>query len=132
MQTIDKLAWIEVKGRKLLSTRTRGRRTWYIPGGKRENGESDVEALTREIQEELSVALIRDSILHYGDFEAQADGHPEGVQVRMQCYTADYMGQLRPAGEIEELDWLTSADLDRVSPVDRLIVERLRAEGKIG
>jgi len=132
MQTIDKLAWIEVKDRKMLSTRTRGRRTWYIPGGKRENNESNVEALTREIQEELSVALVRDSISHYGDFEAQADGHPEGVQVKMQCYTADYTGQLRPAGEIEELDWLTSADLDRVSPVDRLIVERLRAEGKIG
>ena len=131
METIDKLAWIEIKGGRMLSTRTRGRRIWYIPGGKREDGESDVEALTREIQEELSVALIRDSISHYGDFEAQADGHAEGVQVKMQCYTAEYMGQLRPAGEIEELAWLTSADLDRVSPVDRLIVERLRAEGKI-
>lgn len=131
MGTIDKLAWIEVAGRRILSTRSRGRTTWYIPGGKREGGETDSEALTREIREELSVELVADSIVHYGDFEAQADGHPEGVRVRMKCYTGAYVGRLRAASEIAELAWLTSADVDRVSPVDRLIFEKLQAEGRI-
>lgn len=128
MRTIDKLAWIEVRGGKVLSTRSHGKDTWYIPGGKREHGESDSDALIREIQEELAVELIPESLSHYGDFEAQAHGHPEGVRVRMQCYTATYVGILTPASEIAEMAWLTSADMDRISPADRLIFGRLRSD----
>jgi 8-oxo-dGTP pyrophosphatase MutT (NUDIX family) len=40
--------------REILSTKSKGK--YYIPGGKRENGESDEQTLIREIAEELSVA----------------------------------------------------------------------------
>lgn len=42
---IDKLAFIDLKNKKLLSTLSKGKDKWYIPGGKREDGETDEQAL---------------------------------------------------------------------------------------
>ena len=86
---IDKLAYIYVKDKKVLVTLSKGKDAWYIPGGKREGDESDEQALTREIKEELSVNVRHESIHLYGVFRAQAHGKPEGTIVRMTCYTAD-------------------------------------------
>jgi ADP-ribose pyrophosphatase YjhB (NUDIX family) len=122
MQWIDKLAWISIKDRKILSTRSRGKDTWYFPGGKRESGESDEKALTREIKEELSVDLLPESLQFFGKFEAQAHGHAEGITVVMTCYLADYEGELKPDAEIEELAWLTYADKSKSSVVTRLFL----------
>jgi hypothetical protein len=41
MKYIDKLAWIHIVDRQILSTRSKGKDTYYIPGGKREGDESD-------------------------------------------------------------------------------------------
>ena len=128
MKTIDKLAWIEIKNQRILTTRSTGKDKYYIPGGKRETGETDVQALTREIQEELSVTLTPETINFLGVFEAQAHGHPEGTTVRMTCYTADYTGTLAPAAEIEEMRWLTNADRDKISFVDILIFNHLEQQ----
>ncbi|WP_438872307.1 NUDIX hydrolase [Paractinoplanes rishiriensis] len=54
---IDKVAWIRIDGGRILSTRSRGRCLYYLPGGKREKGEDDLQTLAREIREELSVDL---------------------------------------------------------------------------
>ncbi len=126
MQWIDKLAWLYIKDRKVLSTRSKGKDTWYFPGGKREAGESDEEALTREIKEELTVNLIPESLQFIGKFEAQAHGHAEGITVVMTCYLADYQGELTPDAEIEELAWLTYADKDKSSAVDQIIFDHLK------
>ncbi|MDQ5950102.1 MAG: 8-oxo-dGTP diphosphatase, partial [Patescibacteria group bacterium] len=61
MQHIDKLALIEIQDRKILMVRSKGKDTWYIPGGKRDEGESDEEALIREIKEELGADLLPDT-----------------------------------------------------------------------
>ena len=126
MHWIDKLAWIYIADRKILSTRSRGKDTWYFPGGKREVGESDEKALTREIKEELSVDLIPDSLQFFGKFEAQAHGHAEGITVIMTCYLADYQGDLKPDAEIEELAWFTYADKEKSSVVDQIIFDHLK------
>lgn len=128
MQIIDKLAWIELQDGKILSTRSRGKDVYYIPGGKREPGETDHQALLREIKEELSVKLHASSITYINTFQHQAHGHLEGVQVKMQCYSARYEGSLKAAAEIEELVWLRYKDRDMVSPVDKLIFDWLKAK----
>ena len=51
-KVIDKLVWVLIKDGKLLAVRSKGKELFYLPGGKREIGESDVDALAREIQEE--------------------------------------------------------------------------------
>ena len=126
---IDKVAWIFLENGRVLGTRSRGKDTYYLPGGKREPGESDVETLVREIREELTVEIDGASAEHVGTFEAQAHGHSSGVTVRMTCYTASFAGELAAASEIEELAWLTTADVDRISPVDRIIFAHLHEAG---
>ncbi|SIR79139.1 NUDIX hydrolase [Micromonospora avicenniae] len=127
MTGIDKVAWILLTDGQILSTRSQGRDVWYLPGGKREPGESDRDTLRREIAEELSVEVDVASAVHVGTFTAQAHGHAAGVEVRMTCYTAGYRGTLRPAGEIAESAWLGYADRDRVSAVDQIIFDHLHA-----
>jgi ADP-ribose pyrophosphatase YjhB (NUDIX family) len=125
---IDKLAFIELQKGKILETRSRGKDKWYIPGGKREEGESDQAALIREIEEELQVKLIPETIQPYGVFEAQAHGKSEGTVVRMTCYTAKYEGQLTPSAEVEEMEWFDYSRRNDVSPVDQLIFDDLKAK----
>jgi len=128
---IDKLAFIYVQDHKVLVTLSKGKDTWYIPGGKREEGESDTEALVREVYEELSVPLKEDTIDFYGVFEAQAHGKPAGTMVRMTCYTAQFEGELVPSSEIVELDFFEYAQKEKTSHVDYLIFDDLYQKGWI-
>lgn len=126
MKSIDKLAWIELQNKSILSTKSYGKNKYYIPGGKRESSETDEQALVREIQEELTVHLNPNTMKFMGVFEAQAHGHPTGTMVKMTCYAAEYSGTLQASSEIESLKWLTYADKDKISEVDKLIFDYLK------
>ncbi|WP_299681812.1 NUDIX domain-containing protein [uncultured Dokdonia sp.] len=128
---IDKIALIETKDRSILSTRSKGKEKYYIPGGKREGQETDTETLIREIKEELSVSIDPVSISYFGTFTAPSDGAPQGVQVQMTCYTATYTGTLTANSEIEEIVWLTYQDIKKVSAVDKLIFNFLKDRGEL-
>ena len=128
MNSIDKLAWIELQNKSILSTKSFGKNKYYIPGGKRENDETDAQALVREIQEELTVHLDPNSLQYMGVFEAQAHGHPAGILVKMTCYSGSYSGELQASSEIEEIRWLKYADKDKISEVDQLIFEELKQQ----
>ncbi|PIQ49521.1 MAG: DNA mismatch repair protein MutT [Cytophagales bacterium CG12_big_fil_rev_8_21_14_0_65_40_12] len=129
MKIIDKLAWLEIQNGKILVAKTRGREVFYIPGGKREIGETDEQALLREIEEELSVHLIREDLKHYGVFQAQAHGHAEGIIVKMTCYQGAYFGSVQASSEIEAIAWVNHKDKEMVSFVDRIIFDDLNAKG---
>lgn len=129
MKKIDKVAWLLVDQGRVLSTRSQGKDCFYFPGGKREPGETDEQTLVREIQEELTVDIIPESMQFAGLFEAQAHGHAQGIIVAMSCYYADYTGTLQPAAEIAEIVWLTYSDRAQVSPVDQLIFDWLFERG---
>jgi len=126
---IDKLAWIEIQDKHILSTKSFGIDKYYIPGGKREAAETDAAALCREIKEELSIDLRTETLQFVGTFQAQAHGHPNGTQIQMTCYTAGYTGTLKAAAEIAEIKWLTYLDKDNISEVDKIIFDFLHAEG---
>jgi 8-oxo-dGTP pyrophosphatase MutT (NUDIX family) len=129
MKIIDKLAWIEIKDQSILLTKSFGKDKYYIPGGKRENGESDEQALVREIKEELSVDLKSDTLEFVGIFQAQAHGQPIGTIVQMTCYMADFTGELKVDNEIEDIKWLNYADKDKIAEVDKLIFDYLKEKG---
>src|SRR5579859_2094888 len=101
--TIDTVAWVRVENGRILCGRPRGRDVFYIPGGKREPGESDLAALLREITEELTVTLLPATVRHAGTYQAHQPGGPgDGVVVvRMSCYTGDYSGTLTASSEID-------------------------------
>ena len=129
---IDKLAYICLKDGKILCTLSKGKTAWYIPGGKREAGESDEQALIREVREELSVNLIKTTVQKYGVFEDQADGKPEGTIVRMTCYLAEFSGELKADSEIEKIEWFNFSDKLKTSVVDHLIFDKLKKDGLLG
>ena len=128
---IDKLAWLHIKDKRILCARSKGKATFYLPGGNREPGESDEQALIREIREELSVELIADTLELVGAFHAQADGKAEGTVVKVTCYRADYGGEIAAAAEIEEVKWLGYRDRNSCSPAGKIILEWSRKQGLI-
>lgn len=129
MKEIDKIAFIYLKDKMILSTLSKGKDTYYLPGGKREVGEKDEETLIRECKEELTIDIKKETIKYYGTFEAQAHGKSEGILVKMTCYIAEFDGKLEPSSEIEEIKWLKFNDFDKISPVDKLIFEDLHKKG---
>jgi 8-oxo-dGTP diphosphatase len=129
MKEVDKIAFIEIQNGQILSTRSQGKMKYYIPGGKREFGETDEQTLVREIREELNVQINKNTIGYVGTFKAQSDGAIEGVIVKMTCYKAEYDGIMEPTSEIEEIRWLNYKDLDIISEVDKKIFKFLKESG---
>lgn len=142
---IDKLALILINSdNKQLVARSTGKSVFYTPGGKREQGETDEEALLRECVEELSVNLLTATnapatIESYGTFQAQAYGKPEGTMVRMSCYRVtpreaelELESLVKASAEIEELKWIGS-DFDRemLTVTGIMILDDLKEKGLI-
>jgi len=131
MKEVDKIAFIETRNGQILSTKSKGKKKYYIPGGKRESGETDEQTLIREIAEELNVRINDNTIEYVGTFKAQSDGAKEGVFVKMTCYKAEYDGIMEPTSEIEEIRWLNFKDLDIISEVDKKIFRFLKDNGEL-
>ena len=131
MREIDKVAFICTFEGKILTAKSHGKDKFYIPGGKRENGESDKQTLIREVMEELSVKINPETISFVGTFLAPAHDKPEGTTVKMACYYAKYSGELKANHEIEEIKWLNFADFDLIGPVDKIIFEFLKEKGDL-
>ena len=126
METIDKLGWIYIKDKKFLGTRSKKKDIYYIPGGKRKEGEADKEALIREIKEELDIELVPESLEFVNKFKAQAHGKPEGVTLQITCYSGNFKGEIKPRSEIEELIWLNYKDKEGATPMMQLILDWLK------
>jgi len=125
---VDTVAWVRLENGRILCARPRGKDIFYIPGGKREGAESDLQTLLREISEELTVELRPETVAHVGTYEA---GQADGAVVRMSCYSGDYTGTLTASSEIDELAWFCYADRPRVPPVDRLLFDDLKTAGEL-
>ncbi|GAA2332445.1 hypothetical protein GCM10009854_04620 [Saccharopolyspora halophila] len=93
---------------RLLLVRASGQRAYYLPGGKIDPGETELEALHREAREELGVELRETRF--YARYVTDAVGQRPGTQVDLACYTATIEGTPTPAAEITDLRHLTRAE----------------------
>ncbi len=126
------MAWVHLEQGRVLCARPRGKDVFYVPGGKREGAETDLQVLLREISEELTVALRPETVRHVGTYQAaQPDARLGPVVVRMSCYRAEYSGTLAASSEIDELAWFCYSDRPRVPRVDQLLFDDLRAGGQL-
>jgi uncharacterized protein (TIGR00730 family) len=129
--TVDALAWVRTKDRRLLAVRTAGKSAFYLPGGKREAGESDLQALLREVREELTVSLLPDTLVRLGTYRAPAHDYPAGTSVDLVCYSADFEGEIQAAAEIEEVAWLGVEERERCAPAVQLVMRELQERGEL-
>ena len=90
---------------RVLLVRKRGTAAFMQPGGKRDAGESDVAALSRELTEELGCHVVEDSARSLGVFECVSANEP-GFRVRAAVYAVDIEGAVAPKAEIEEMVWV--------------------------
>lgn len=133
-KTIETVALIHIKDKKLLLVRPYNKKIFYMPGGKRDQGEGNLEALVREIKEELMLEIDPKTADFYGVFKAQAYGKDDGVMVKIHCYTTVHKGNVESSTEIEELAFFSHDEyLSRkeVAPAVRLIIKDLKAKGLI-
>jgi 8-oxo-dGTP diphosphatase len=97
---------------RVLLVRKRGTTAFMQPGGKRDPGEDDTAALSREIAGELGCGVIRASIRPLGEFDIIAANEP-GWRVQASLYGIDVIGEIAPSREIDETIWI-----DPVAPPD--------------
>ena len=100
---IDKVGGVILKDKKILVQRKKNNRAeCIIPGGKRENGESDFETLKRELYEELTVNLKSAKFLGGYDDIAVFSDEP----IHVQTYLATIEGKIKCNNEIKEAIWI--------------------------
>ena len=91
-------------GRTLL-VRKRGTQAFMQPGGKIEAHEQPINALARELEEELSLRIDPASATYLGHFSAPAANEP-GFEVQAELFLLHIDQALAPAAEIEEVQWI--------------------------
>ncbi|MBO9548769.1 NUDIX domain-containing protein [Pseudomonas sp.] len=97
---------IDPQGRTLL-VRKRGTQAFMQPGGKIDAGESPIQALMRELHEELGLHIDPDQAVHLGQFSAPAANEP-GFEVQAELFRVDSAEAVAPAAEIEEVLWMAA------------------------
>ncbi|MDH0648250.1 NUDIX domain-containing protein [Pseudomonas sp. GD03858] len=120
---------IDAQGRTLL-VRKRGTQAFMQPGGKIDTGESPVQALVRELHEELGLRVDPAQAIHLGRFSAPAANEP-GFEVQAELYCVHCAETVTPAAEIEELTWLAAdqAPTLDLAPLTRDLILPLWREG---
>lgn len=94
-------------GRTLL-VRKRGTRAFMQPGGKIEAHEQPVQALARELEEELGLQIDPAQARYLGVFSAPAANEP-GFVVQAEVFLLSIDAPVSPAAEIEEVCWIDPA-----------------------
>ncbi|MEE3635501.1 DNA mismatch repair protein MutT [Pseudomonas sp. FFUP_PS_473] len=95
---------IDPQGQTLL-VRKRGTQAFMQPGGKIEAHEQPVDALARELHEELGLQIDPLKAGYLGVFSAPAANEP-GFEVQAELFQVHTDASVEPAAEIEEAVWV--------------------------
>jgi 8-oxo-dGTP pyrophosphatase MutT (NUDIX family) len=134
MTALKTVGLLSVQQRKLLLAYSRNKQCFYLPGGKVDAGESETEALCREIAEELNVNMTEQELVYYTHITAPAFGEKEGVIMEQDCYWLHRDIIPAPAAEIGEVRFFSVADYsmqEAQAPGVIAILNKLKREGFI-
>ncbi|UEX90309.1 (deoxy)nucleoside triphosphate pyrophosphohydrolase [Staphylococcus ratti] len=99
--------------------------TWEFPGGKIEHGESDVEALKREIREEMKCDL------EVGEKVTTTTFEYDFAIIQLTTYRCELKSQLPTLTEHKAIKWLEKKELKSLdwAPADIPAVDIIVNEG---
>lgn len=109
-KTVEVVALAIIENRKLLVARNKGKTVYYLPGGKREKGENDMQTLLREVREELNLVVDPSSVTLFAQYVTEAYGEGDGVMVDIRYYLGKVRGTLTPQAEIDEVRYITKQE----------------------
>ncbi len=110
MHTIEiAVALVRRSDGKTLVVRKRGTTTFIQPGGKVDPGERPIDALCRELEEELGLHVAADRLTFAGSYYGPAVNEP-GETVLAHAFLIGIEGAVTAAAEIEELAWIDPAN----------------------
>ena len=112
MADYDKVGLLAVReGRILLCRKKHKTSALILPGGCREPGESSLDCLAREVQEELGEVEVSsvEYVGSYADRAAGGDAEPPKT-VQIELYQAELIGDPVARSEIAELTWFGEQD----------------------
>ncbi|WP_261976548.1 NUDIX domain-containing protein, partial [Curtobacterium sp. B8] len=106
--TLRVSALLLIRDRRVLMVRARGRDVLYLPGGKAEAHETDVEAALREAREETGLRLTEQDVEPFGTVLEPAHEQAPGTMVAMALFL------VRPGGTLDSVTPVASAEVDEV------------------
>lgn len=105
---IKKIALAFFIDKKIIMVRSKKQKeVFYMLGGKIEKGESDIDALVREVKEEINCDIDKSSIKFLKEFEDIAHGK-ENTFLNLKLYKANIVGQPIASSEIAEINFFDS------------------------
>ncbi len=122
---IDKVGAIILQDKKMLVVREKNVDAFFIPGGKRDNNESDEEVLRRELMEETNLSV--KPIKYYKEFITKAQ--LENDNVKVATYFCNAEGVAKPGKEIEEILWIDKNTNVNLGNVLKLMLPELIKNG---
>ncbi|WP_051907892.1 NUDIX hydrolase [Flavimarina sp. Hel_I_48] len=128
-QIIEKVAWIYLIEGRILTIKSLNEEHYHLPNGIKKTEETDAHTLKREIKRELAIDLITATMNPLGIFEGRANASTGAALVRINCYTAEFIGELIPEIDVSAIVWLTHENLAMVSQVDQFVFDFLKEKG---
>lgn len=133
MKIIKKVALGVFKEGKMLQVRSKKHpEVFFTLGGKLEEGESEIDALKREVKEEVGCEIDESSLKFLKEFEDVAHGKDEAT-VNIRMYEGKLIGEPKPSSEIAEIGYFdTNSDKKNLSTIaQRTIFPWLKKHGYV-
>lgn len=113
---------IYIENKKLLLAKSSKKQCYYLPGGKVNNTETALQALCREILEELNVVIAENELEFYTHISAPAYGEKDDIVMEQDCYILKRTITPKASAEIEEVNFFS---------LEEYQAERFQAPGAI-
>jgi 8-oxo-dGTP pyrophosphatase MutT (NUDIX family) len=120
-----------IKDRKLLLAYSKNKQCFYLPGGKIDKNETVIEALCREIEEELNIPLTGNDLNYYTHISAPAYGENHGTIMEQDCFILNKNAEPVASAEIGELKYFSLEEYllqANIAPGAVKVLETLKAD----